>query len=272
MEIWSHTVRRIDALRLSGASRSGVVEWPDGSRAVWRVRGRFLAHVIWMAFDGFAVNRRLGDTRDMNALTDVFVDLLLSPQGAETVLRYDLLHVVPPQSAPDFVKRSPLADAAGRFESEPLAPGDYTVEVWAPFDNPLAVLDGWYRAGVAGNYTDDATLASLISLTGGDVVADVRLPKGLQIGGRVTRAGGVGVAGATFDIIIDAYRIELLEPRQLGAGSGMSQYGWRIGAAAAGGLALVLAVRFGWAVMEAEPLAEPTERCPQRGEDPRRGE
>src|SRR3990172_7291989 len=44
----------------------------------------------------------------------------------------------------------------------------------------------------------------------------------------------VGVAGATFDIIIDAYRIELLEPRQLGVGSGMSQYGWRIGAAAAG--------------------------------------
>jgi PAT family beta-lactamase induction signal transducer AmpG len=57
----------------------------------------------------------------------------------------------------------------------------------------------------------------------------------------------VGVAGATFDIIIDAYRIELLEPRQLGAGSGMSQYGWRIGAAAAGALALVIASRMGWA-------------------------
>ena len=56
----------------------------------------------------------------------------------------------------------------------------------------------------------------------------------------------VGVAGATFDIVIDAYRIELLEPRQLGVGSGMSQYGWRIGAAAAGALALVLAARFGW--------------------------
>jgi PAT family beta-lactamase induction signal transducer AmpG len=56
----------------------------------------------------------------------------------------------------------------------------------------------------------------------------------------------VGVAGATFDIIIDAYRIELLEPRQLGVGSGMSQYGWRIGAAAAGALALVLADRIGW--------------------------
>jgi MFS transporter, PAT family, beta-lactamase induction signal transducer AmpG len=57
----------------------------------------------------------------------------------------------------------------------------------------------------------------------------------------------VGIAGATFDIIIDAYRIELLEPSQLGVGSGMSQYGWRIGAAAAGALALVVAARYGWA-------------------------
>lgn len=56
----------------------------------------------------------------------------------------------------------------------------------------------------------------------------------------------VGIAGATFDIVIDAYRIELLEPRQLGPGSGMSQYGWRIGSTAAGGLALVLAGQFGW--------------------------
>jgi PAT family beta-lactamase induction signal transducer AmpG len=57
----------------------------------------------------------------------------------------------------------------------------------------------------------------------------------------------VGVAGATFDIVIDAYRIELLEPRQLGVGSGMSQYGWRIGVAAAGSLALIVAARYGWA-------------------------
>jgi PAT family beta-lactamase induction signal transducer AmpG len=58
----------------------------------------------------------------------------------------------------------------------------------------------------------------------------------------------VGVAGATFDIVIDGYRIELLEPRQLGVGSGMSQYGWRIGSVAAGALALVLAARVGWEV------------------------
>jgi MFS transporter, PAT family, beta-lactamase induction signal transducer AmpG len=62
----------------------------------------------------------------------------------------------------------------------------------------------------------------------------------------IAAALAVGIAGATFDIIIDAYRIELLEPRQLGVGSGMSQYGWRIGSAAAGALALVVAARYGW--------------------------
>jgi PAT family beta-lactamase induction signal transducer AmpG len=67
-----------------------------------------------------------------------------------------------------------------------------------------------------------------------------------SIGATVTAAILVGIAGATFDIVIDAYRIETLKPYQLGVGSGMSQYGWRIGSAAAGGLALVVAGRMGW--------------------------
>jgi PAT family beta-lactamase induction signal transducer AmpG len=57
----------------------------------------------------------------------------------------------------------------------------------------------------------------------------------------------VGVAGATFDIVIDAYRIELLTPEQLGPGSGMSQYGWRIGSTLAASLALLVAAGWGWA-------------------------
>lgn len=56
----------------------------------------------------------------------------------------------------------------------------------------------------------------------------------------------VGFTGATFDIVIDAYRIELLKPEQLGPGSGMSQYGWRIGAAGASSLALLVAAGSGW--------------------------
>ena len=58
----------------------------------------------------------------------------------------------------------------------------------------------------------------------------------------------VGVFGATLDIVIDAYRIELLKPSQLGVGSGMSQYGWRIGAASAGAFALLIAQEYGWSV------------------------
>ena len=67
-----------------------------------------------------------------------------------------------------------------------------------------------------------------------------------DIGATVMAAILVGFAGATFDIVIDAYRIETLKPYQLGVGSGMTQYGWRIGSVAAGALALVLAARIGW--------------------------
>lgn len=69
-----------------------------------------------------------------------------------------------------------------------------------------------------------------------------------DIAGTALAAVLLGLAGASFDIVIDAYRIETLKPYQLGVGSGMSQYGWRIGAALAGALALVLASRFDWQV------------------------
>lgn len=36
--------------------------------------------------------------------------------GGELILRYDLLHVTPPMSPPDFIRRSPLADAQGWVE------------------------------------------------------------------------------------------------------------------------------------------------------------
>ncbi|WP_068079781.1 TetR/AcrR family transcriptional regulator [Novosphingobium rosa] len=45
------------------------------------VEGGLLSHMMWMAFDGFAINRRLGDVRDMDALADLWVGMLLG--GAE---------------------------------------------------------------------------------------------------------------------------------------------------------------------------------------------
>lgn len=69
-----------------------------------------------------------------------------------------------------------------------------------------------------------------------------------DIAATATAAILVGIAGATFDIVIDAFRIETLKPYQLGTGSGMSQYGWRIGSAGAGALALYVAARSDWSM------------------------
>jgi PAT family beta-lactamase induction signal transducer AmpG len=66
--------------------------------------------------------------------------------------------------------------------------------------------------------------------------------------GTVYAAILVAIAGATSDIVIDAYRIESLQPQQLGVGAGMSQYGWRIGSVVAAALALVIAGRWGWSL------------------------
>jgi PAT family beta-lactamase induction signal transducer AmpG len=91
---------------------------------------------------------------------------------------------------------------------------------------------------------------SWMLVTGALVIAAVAnlamVDPAASIEGVVTAAILVGIAGASFDIVIDAYRIEILEPRQLGVGSGMSQYGWRIGSAGAGAIALVVAARAGW--------------------------
>ena len=81
-------------------------------------------------------------------------------------------------------------------------------------------------------------IAAVINLALVDPMADIAWT--------ATSAILVGAAGATFDIVIDAYRIETLKPYQLGTGSGMSQYGWRIGSAGAGALALIVAARSGW--------------------------
>jgi MFS transporter, PAT family, beta-lactamase induction signal transducer AmpG len=83
-----------------------------------------------------------------------------------------------------------------------------------------------------------AVIAAVVNLAFADPAASIQAT--------IVAAVLVGVAGATYDIVIDAYRIETLKPYQLGVGSGMSQYGWRIGSAAAGAVALIVAERSGW--------------------------
>ncbi len=63
-----------------------------------------------------------------------------------------------------------------------------------------------------------------------------------------TALGAVAVAflSASQDIVIDAYRVELLEDREQAAGAAATQVGYRFGMLASGAGALYLATFFGW--------------------------
>ena len=56
----------------------------------------------------------------------------------------------------------------------------------------------------------------------------------------------VAFLSASQDIVIDAYRVEILTPRQQGPGAGMIQTGYRIAMLVAGAGALIIADRAGW--------------------------
>lgn len=56
----------------------------------------------------------------------------------------------------------------------------------------------------------------------------------------------VGICGATLDIVIDAFRIELMQGEAQGAGAALSQYGWRTGALLTANIVLGVAAGFGW--------------------------
>ncbi|MBF0310038.1 MAG: AmpG family muropeptide MFS transporter, partial [Magnetococcales bacterium] len=57
----------------------------------------------------------------------------------------------------------------------------------------------------------------------------------------------VAFFSASQDIVIDAFRVELLQPRQYGAGAAMVVLGYRVGMLASGAGALYLATWYGWA-------------------------
>ncbi len=86
--------------------------------------------------------------------------------GTETVLKYDLLHVVPPQSAPDFVKKSPLADAAGWVEVD-----KYTTQ-HLRFPNVFALGDAaslpTSRTGAAIRKQAPVTVENLLAFRAGN--------------------------------------------------------------------------------------------------------
>ncbi|MFO1061003.1 MAG: MFS transporter [Dongiaceae bacterium] len=113
--------------------------------------------------------------------------------------------------------------------------------VWAPLmdqippPGPLARLGrrrGWAIA------TQLALAASLVFLGSSDPAATPGLT--------ALAAVLVAFSSASQDIVIDAYRIELLDEAQQGAGAAMTQYGYRVGMLASGAGALYLAAQQSW--------------------------
>src|SRR5260370_9382804 len=56
----------------------------------------------------------------------------------------------------------------------------------------------------------------------------------------------VAFLSASQDVVIDAYRVEILAPDQQGPGAAMIQTGYRIAMLVSGAGALIIAARYGW--------------------------
>ncbi len=110
--------------------------------------------------------------------------------------------------------------------------------VWAPVIDrtppplPLGRRRGW---GVAIQL---ALIAAIVALGACDPRQSLRATALLAL--------LVAFLSASQDIVIDAWRVEILAPEQQGPGAGMIQAGYRIGMLGAGAGALFIADRAGW--------------------------
>jgi PAT family beta-lactamase induction signal transducer AmpG len=113
--------------------------------------------------------------------------------------------------------------------------------VWAPLVDrlPLPVLDGWLGRRRSWMLLSQALLlGAVLALAWSDPIAAPWM----------TAAAAVFVAfcSATQDIVIDAYRIELLHDEEQGAGSATTQLGYRIALWVVDAVALLLPAFLPW--------------------------
>jgi PAT family beta-lactamase induction signal transducer AmpG len=106
-----------------------------------------------------------------------------------------------------------------------------------PFTRLLGRRRGW-------------TLATQLGLAAAIVALGASDPAGAPL---ATAAAAVAVAffSASQDVVIDAYRIEILGPDEQGAGAAATQLGYRIGMLASGAGALALAAALPWSTVYA---------------------
>lgn len=113
--------------------------------------------------------------------------------------------------------------------------------VWAPFMDRTVLPGLLGRLGRRRGWailTQAGLVATIVLLGFGDPVAAPAWTAFCAV--------LVAFCSASQDIVIDAYRIELLDEHQQGAGAAMTQYGYRVGMLASGAGALYLAERLDW--------------------------
>ncbi|WP_456427747.1 FAD-dependent oxidoreductase [Rhodocaloribacter sp.] len=109
-----------DHLRLKGALADTDIQFMSPGEVVFGVKEfeRTLKKVIARYGITFNIRHELievrGDQREA-----VFKVTAEDGSVSEKVLSFDMLHVTPPQSAPDFIKQSPLANADGWVDLNP---------------------------------------------------------------------------------------------------------------------------------------------------------
>jgi PAT family beta-lactamase induction signal transducer AmpG len=115
--------------------------------------------------------------------------------------------------------------------------------LWAPvFDRlPPPLFGGLGRRRGWLVWTLSALIAALALLA-------TREPAG-GLAAMAMAAVLVAFVSASLDVVVDAYRIEILDPSRMAAGSAAAILGWHLGGTVIGGAGgLLLAARFGWEV------------------------
>ena len=115
--------------------------------------------------------------------------------------------------------------------------------LWAPLLDQVRLPWLGSRMGRRRSWTlfvQAALFAAILVLAGSD-------PAGAPLATAIA-AVTVAFLSASQDVVIDAFRVELLDEREQGAGAAATQVGYRLGMVASGAGALYLAEFFGWAV------------------------
>jgi PAT family beta-lactamase induction signal transducer AmpG len=113
--------------------------------------------------------------------------------------------------------------------------------LWAPLIDWLPLPYLTTRWGRRRGWALATQLALMLAIVGLGATDPARYPARTALWALL-----VAFCSASQDIVIDAYRVEILEEHQYGAGAAMIVFGYRLGMLASGAGALYLAALFGW--------------------------